>query len=49
MSLLDAEASVEVRLTESYAMLPSAAVSGWYLSHPEAFYFGRGPRGSRSG
>ena len=42
MSLLDAESSVEVRLTESYAMLPSAAVSGWYFSHPEAFYFGVG-------
>ncbi len=42
MDLLDAEASVGVRLTESYAMLPAAAVSGWYISHPEAFYFGVG-------
>ena len=26
-------------LTESYAMLPAASVSGIYLSHPEAKYF----------
>jgi len=42
MELLDAEARVGVRLTESFAMTPTAAVSGWYLSHPEAFYFGIG-------
>ena len=29
-------------LTESYAMLPTAAVSGWYFSHPDARYFGTG-------
>ena len=28
-----------LRLTESYAMYPTAAVSGWYFSHPEARYF----------
>jgi 5-methyltetrahydrofolate--homocysteine methyltransferase len=37
--LLDAEASAGIRLTESYAMHPTAAVSGWYFSHPEARYF----------
>ena len=40
--LLDAEGSVGVRLTENYAMLPTATVSGWYFSHPDAFYFGVG-------
>ncbi|MCH8162641.1 MAG: hypothetical protein IIA99_00880, partial [Proteobacteria bacterium] len=29
-------------LTESYAMYPSAAVSGLYFSHPESRYFGLG-------
>jgi 5-methyltetrahydrofolate--homocysteine methyltransferase len=33
---------VGVTLTESYAMLPTAAVSGWVFSHPDAFYFGIG-------
>lgn len=28
-----------VTLTESYAMLPAAAVSGYYFSHPDAQYF----------
>ena len=28
--------------TESFAMLPTAAVSGWYFSHPGAHYFGVG-------
>ncbi|MFZ9870678.1 MAG: methionine synthase [Candidatus Kapaibacteriota bacterium] len=37
--LLDAPASCGVSLTESYAMLPAASVSGWYLGHPEARYF----------
>ena len=40
--LLDAEGLVGVRLTENYAMLPTATVSGWYFSHPDAFYFGVG-------
>jgi 5-methyltetrahydrofolate--homocysteine methyltransferase len=31
-----------VSLTESYAMTPAAAVSGWYVSHPESAYFGVG-------
>jgi 5-methyltetrahydrofolate--homocysteine methyltransferase len=37
--LLDVERSAGIRLTESYAMYPTAAVSGWYFSHPEARYF----------
>ncbi|WP_374339335.1 methionine synthase [Methyloversatilis sp.] len=37
--LLDAEAAIGVSLTESYAMLPTAAVSGFYLAHPDAQYF----------
>ncbi len=40
--LLDAEARIGVRLTESFAMTPTAAVSGWYFWHPEAQYFGVG-------
>lgn len=31
-----------MELTDSYAMHPGAAVSGWYLAHPEARYFGVG-------
>ncbi|MDQ8175507.1 MAG: methionine synthase, partial [Gemmatimonadota bacterium] len=34
--LLDAEKNVGVHLTESFAMLPASAVSGWYFWHPEA-------------
>ncbi|HEX3849109.1 MAG TPA: vitamin B12 dependent-methionine synthase activation domain-containing protein, partial [Steroidobacteraceae bacterium] len=40
--LLDAERSAGIRLTESFAMWPAAAVSGCYFSHPEAHYFGVG-------
>jgi 5-methyltetrahydrofolate--homocysteine methyltransferase len=40
--LLDAEQATGIRLTESYAMFPTAAVSGWYFSHPESHYFGVG-------
>ena len=40
--LLDPEHNAGMTLTESYAMLPAAAVSGWYFSHPEAKYFGTG-------
>ena len=38
--LLDAEARIGVRLTESYAMWPGSSVSGLYLAHPDAHYFG---------
>ena len=40
--LLDAEHNAGIRLTESYAMYPTAAVSGWYLAHPDAHYFALG-------
>ena len=40
--LLDVEACTGMKLTESYAMWPAAAVSGFYLSHPESSYFARG-------
>jgi 5-methyltetrahydrofolate--homocysteine methyltransferase len=40
--MLDAERNTGLRLTESYAMHPTAAVSGWYFSHPEATYFAVG-------
>ena len=38
--LLDAEKRIGVTLTESYAMWPGSSVSGLYLAHPEAHYFG---------
>ncbi len=37
--LLDATAQIGVGLTESYAMMPAASVSGFYFSHPNARYF----------
>ena len=37
--LLDAPRRAGVTLTESFAMLPTAAVSGYYFSHPESQYF----------
>ncbi len=40
--LLDVERSAGIRLTESFAMYPTAAVSGWYFAHPEAHYFAVG-------
>jgi 5-methyltetrahydrofolate--homocysteine methyltransferase len=43
--LLDAERNADMRLTESFAMLPASAVSGFYLSHPEASYFAVGKIG----
>ena len=43
--LLDAEAKTGIRLTESFAMTPAAAVSGWYFWHPDARYFGVGKIG----
>jgi 5-methyltetrahydrofolate--homocysteine methyltransferase len=43
--LLDAEGNAGMRLTESYAMWPPAAVSGFYLSHPESTYFAVGKIG----
>ena len=37
--LLDVEATTGITLTESMAMWPGAAVSGWYFAHPESQYF----------
>jgi 5-methyltetrahydrofolate--homocysteine methyltransferase len=38
--LLGAEKSIGVTLTESFAMWPGSSVSGLYLAHPDAYYFG---------
>ncbi len=38
--LLDAEATTGVELTESMAMWPGSSVSGIYIGHPDAYYFG---------
>ncbi|MBV7266094.1 methionine synthase [Erythrobacter ani] len=38
--LLEAEKNVGLTLTESFAMWPTAAVSGFYFGHPESQYFG---------
>ena len=40
--LLDTTGNTSMTLTESYAMLPTAAVSGFYFSHPESRYFAVG-------
>jgi 5-methyltetrahydrofolate--homocysteine methyltransferase len=40
--MLDPERSAGISLTESYAMFPTAAVSGFYFSHPNAHYFAVG-------
>jgi 5-methyltetrahydrofolate--homocysteine methyltransferase len=38
--MLGAEGAVGLTLTDSFAMLPTAAVSGFYFGHEEAAYFG---------
>ncbi len=43
--LLRAEQGAGITLTESYAMLPAASVSGYYFWHPESQYFGVGKVG----
>jgi 5-methyltetrahydrofolate--homocysteine methyltransferase len=43
--LLDAERNAGLQLTESLAMWPASAVSGFYLAHPEARYFAVGQVG----
>lgn len=40
--LLDAEKQTGIILTESLAMYPAASVSGMFIAHPEATYFGLG-------
>ena len=44
-TLLDAEAQAGIRLTEHYAMMPPASVSGLYFSHPKSSYFAVGKVG----
>lgn len=41
-NMLAAEENVDMTLTESFAMWPAAAVSGWYFSHPQSRYFATG-------
>jgi 5-methyltetrahydrofolate--homocysteine methyltransferase len=43
--LLEVEKHTELKLTESFAMYPGAAVSGFYFSHPDSIYFGLGKIG----
>ena len=40
--LLDAENKIGLKLTESFAMYPTAAVSGFYFANPASRYFGLG-------
>jgi len=40
--LLNATENTAITLTEHFAMLPTAAVAGWYFSHPESSYFPTG-------
>lgn len=37
--LMDVKERTGIELTESMAMWPGAAVSGWYFSHPQSQYF----------
>jgi 5-methyltetrahydrofolate--homocysteine methyltransferase len=41
-NLLNAEQETGITLTESYAMYPTAAVSGFYFAHPDSKYFAVG-------
>ncbi len=40
--LLKPDEKIGLQITENFAMYPTAAVSGWYFSHPESRYFGVG-------
>ena len=42
-NLLDAERATGARLTENYAIWPTASVAGLYIAHPNSRYFGIGP------
>jgi 5-methyltetrahydrofolate--homocysteine methyltransferase len=44
-ALLNAPENADMLLTESFAMLPAASVSGFYFSHPESTYFAVGKIG----
>jgi 5-methyltetrahydrofolate--homocysteine methyltransferase len=39
---LGVEEKAGITLTESFAMLPAASVSGYYFAHPQSQYFGVG-------
>jgi 5-methyltetrahydrofolate--homocysteine methyltransferase len=41
-SLLEPERRIGLSITDSYAMYPAAAVSGWYIGHGDSRYFGTG-------
>ena len=41
-TLLDAAKKADITLTDSFAMWPTAAVSGFYFSHPQSQYFAVG-------
>ena len=41
-SLIEPDKNAGIEITESFAMFPTAAVSGFYFSHPDAKYFGTG-------
>ncbi len=43
--LLEPDREIGLKITESFAMYPTAAVSGWYFSHPKSRYFGVGKVG----
>ena len=40
--LIEPDKNIGLNITESFAMYPTAAVSGWYFSHPDSTYFGVG-------
>ncbi len=42
LKLLDAQNAIDIELTESFAIYPTAAVSGLYFAHPESRYFALG-------
>ena len=41
-NILNVKENTKISLTESFAMYPTASVSGWYFSHPDSRYFGLG-------
>ena len=43
--ILEVEEKIGIRLTENYAMFPTASVSGYYFGYPEISYFGVGKIG----
>ncbi|MCB1843774.1 MAG: hypothetical protein KDI09_12490, partial [Halioglobus sp.] len=43
--LLGVEEAIDLRLTDAFAMYPTAAVSGFYFSHPDSRYFAVGQIG----